>query len=39
VVYDRIQPIATYVSGPWWGRDVDTVTGTKLIGVAIKYRT
>lgn len=38
VVLDRIQPTAVYVSGPWWGRSAETVTGRKLVGVAIKYR-
>lgn len=37
VVYDRVQPVAVYVSGPWWGRNVDAVTGRKLVGVTIKY--
>jgi hypothetical protein len=37
VVFDRIQPIAAYVSGPWWGRSINTITGRKLVGVAIKY--
>ena len=36
-VYDRVQPVAVYVSGPWWwGRNVDAVTGRKLVGVTIK---
>jgi hypothetical protein len=38
VVHDRIQPVGAYVSGPWWGRDVDVIEGRKLVGVAIKYR-
>jgi hypothetical protein len=38
VVLDRIQAIGGYVSGPWWGRTVETETGSKLIGVAIKYQ-
>ncbi|GGP18210.1 hypothetical protein [Silvimonas iriomotensis] len=38
VVLDRIEPTGVWVSGPWWGRSVDTITGRKLIGVAIKYR-
>lgn len=37
VVYYRVQPAAVYVSGPWWGRNVDAVTGRKLVGVTIKY--
>jgi hypothetical protein len=38
VVVDRIQPVGAFVSGPWWGRDVDVIKGRKLVGVAIKYR-
>ncbi|MBB5189661.1 hypothetical protein HNQ50_000371 [Silvimonas terrae] len=38
VVLDRIEPTGVWVSGPWWGRSVDTITGRKLIGVAIKYK-
>jgi hypothetical protein len=38
VVLDRVQPTGIYVSGPWWGRSAETVSGRKLIGVAIKYR-
>ena len=38
VVYDRVQPVALYVSGPWRGRSVEGVSGRKLVGVAIKYR-
>ena len=37
VVYDRIQPIGLYATGGYWDRDIQTVTGRKLIGVAIKY--
>ena len=39
IVYDHVQPVGAFVSGPWWGRTVDTITGRKLIGVAIKYQT
>ena len=39
IVLDRVQPTAVYVSGPWWGRSVDTVMGRKVVGAAIKYRT
>jgi hypothetical protein len=38
VVLDRVRPTAVYVTGPWWGRSAETVTGRKLLGVAIKYR-
>jgi hypothetical protein len=37
VVVDRVQPTGAYVSGPWWGRSVDVITGRKLVGVAIRY--
>jgi energy-converting hydrogenase Eha subunit F len=38
VVFDRIQPVGAYLSGPWWGRSVETVSGRKLIAVAIRYK-
>jgi len=38
VVYDRVQPTAAYVSGPLWDRSIQSVTGRKVVGVAIKYR-
>jgi hypothetical protein len=38
VVVDRVQPTGAYVSGPWWGRSVDVITGRKLVGVAIRYQ-
>lgn len=38
VVVDRIQPVGAYVSGPWWDRSIDTITGHKLVAVAIRYR-
>jgi hypothetical protein len=38
VVYDRTQPVAAYVSGPWWGRSIETISGRKLIAVAIRFR-
>ena len=37
IVYDRNQITGAFVSGPWWGRSVNTVTGRVIIGVAIKY--
>jgi hypothetical protein len=37
VVLDRLQPVGSYVSGPWWGRSVEQITGRKVIGVAIRY--
>ena len=38
VVVDRLQPGGAFVSGPWFGRDVDVIKGRKVVGVAIKYR-
>jgi hypothetical protein len=39
VVYDALQPVGAYVTGGWWlDRNVYTVTGRRLVGVAIKYR-
>jgi len=38
VVVDRVQPSEGYVTGTYWGRPMDTVTGRKTIGVAIKYK-
>ena len=38
VVYDRVQPTAAYVSGPWWGRSSETISGRKVVGVAIRYK-
>jgi hypothetical protein len=38
VVYDHIQPVARYVTGPLWSRDIETIEGRKLKGIVIKYR-
>ncbi|MGH8617302.1 MAG: hypothetical protein ACREUW_06385 [Burkholderiales bacterium] len=38
IVVDRVQAIGVMAAGPWWGQNVDTITGRKLIAVAIKYR-
>jgi hypothetical protein len=38
VVYDHIGPVAAYVTGPLWSRDVETIQGRKLKGIAIKYK-
>jgi hypothetical protein len=38
VVYDQIQPVAAYVSGPLWARDVQTIQGRKLKGIVIHYK-
>src|SRR5258706_6094213 len=37
IVADRQQVLGAYVSGPWWGRQVEQVTGRVIIGVAIRY--
>ncbi|MBM3114490.1 hypothetical protein [Jeongeupia naejangsanensis] len=38
IVYDRIQPVGAYVSGPYWAATVQDIEGHRLIGIAIKYR-
>jgi hypothetical protein len=38
IVMDRVVPIGFYAAGPG-GPIVDTVTGRRVVGVAIKYRT
>ena len=38
IVLDRVQPVAAYVTGPYWGRSIETVSGRKVIGVAIRFR-
>ena len=38
VVVDRVQPSDNYVTGPYWGRPMEVVTGRKTVGVAIKYK-
>lgn len=38
VVYDHTQTTGAYVTGPWWGRQVQTVQGRVIIAVAIKYQ-
>ena len=37
IVYDRTRIMGAFVTGPWWGRSVQTVQGRVVIGVAIKY--
>jgi hypothetical protein len=38
VVHDALQPVGWYSTGGWWlDRNVYTVTGRRLVGVAIKY--
>jgi hypothetical protein len=38
IVLDRVQPVAAYVSGPYWDRSVESVSGRKVIGIAIRFR-
>jgi len=38
VVYDKNQTTGAYVTGPWWGRQVQTIQGRVIIAVAIKYQ-
>jgi hypothetical protein len=38
VVYDKTQTTGAYVTGPWWGRSVQTIQGRVIIAVAIKYQ-
>ena len=38
VVYDKTQTTGAYVTGPWWGRQVQTIPGRVIIAVAIKYQ-
>jgi hypothetical protein len=38
IVMDRVVPIGFYAAGPG-GPIVDTVTGRRIVGVAIKFRT
>jgi len=37
IVSDREQVLGAYVTGPWWGRQVQTETARVIIGVAIRY--
>lgn len=38
IVADKTQIMGAMVTGPWWGRQVDTVEGRVVIAVAIKYQ-
>jgi curli biogenesis system outer membrane secretion channel CsgG len=38
IVLDRVQPVAAYVTGPYWGRSIESVSGRKVIGIAIRFR-
>jgi hypothetical protein len=37
IVYDGQQVLGAYVTGPWWGRTVQTDTARVIVGVAIRY--
>jgi hypothetical protein len=37
IVSDRQQVLGAYVTGPWWGRQVQQDTGRVIVGVAIRY--
>ena len=37
VVCDKTQVTGAMVTGPWWGRSVETIEGRVVIAVAIKY--
>jgi len=37
IVYDRTQVTGAMVTGPWYGRSVQTIVGRVIIAVAIKY--
>jgi hypothetical protein len=38
VVYDRTQVTGAYVTGPWYGRSVETIQGRVVVAVAIRYQ-
>lgn len=38
IVYDGVLPTGAYVTGPYWDRNLESTSGRKLVGVAIKYR-
>jgi hypothetical protein len=37
VVYDKTQTTGAFVTGPWWGRQLQTIQGRVIIAVAIHY--
>lgn len=37
IVADRTKFLGSYVSGPWWGREISAEYGRVIIAVAIKY--
>jgi hypothetical protein len=38
VVYDHTQVTGAYVTGPWYGRSVETIQGRIIVAVAIRYQ-
>ena len=38
VVYDHTQVIGAYVTGPWYGRSIETIQGRIVVAVAIRYQ-
>jgi hypothetical protein len=37
IVADRTQAMGAIVTGPLWARQLDTITGRVIVGVAIRY--
>jgi hypothetical protein len=37
IVFDRTEVTGAMVTGPWYGRSVQQITGRVIVGVAIKY--
>ncbi len=37
IVFDRTEITGAMLTGPWYGRSVQTITGRVIVGVAIKY--
>ena len=37
IVADRMMYMGSYVTGPWWGREISPQYGRVIVAVAIKY--
>jgi len=37
VVYDKTQVVGAMVTGPWYGRSIQDITGRVVVAVAIRY--
>jgi len=37
VVYDKTQVVGAMVTGPWYGRSIENITGRVVVAVAIRY--